>query len=62
MTQARIQNPALIVPGALDALQQLGSSARQAGIPEATLAMVTLHRAAVDGERVLVPLDVERGG
>jgi AhpD family alkylhydroperoxidase len=40
MTQARIANPALTVAGALQAAQQLGRSARHAGIPAATLAMV----------------------
>jgi len=31
MTQARIQNPALTVPGALDAAQQLGPARRDPG-------------------------------
>ncbi len=36
MIQARIQNPALTVPGALEAAEQLAASAKHAGIPEAT--------------------------
>ena len=56
MTQARIQNPALIVHGALDALQQLGNAARQAGIPEATLAMVTLRASQINGCSVCVDI------
>ena len=56
MTQARIQNPALIVPGALDALQQLGASAKHAGIPEATLAMVTLRASQINGCSVCVDI------
>jgi hypothetical protein len=35
--QARIQRPALTVPGALEAAQRLGSSATAAGIPETAL-------------------------
>ena len=56
MTQARIQNPALIVPGALDAFQQLGDSAKHAGIPEATLAMVTLRASQINSCSVCVDI------
>ena len=56
MTQARIQNPALTVPGALDAAQQLGLSAKHAGIPEATLAMVTLRASQINGCSVCVDI------
>ena len=56
MTQARIQNSALTVPGALDAAQQLGASAKHAGIPEATLAMVTLRASQINGCSVCVDI------
>jgi AhpD family alkylhydroperoxidase len=56
MTQARIQNPAVLVPGALDAFQQLGASARHAGIPEATLALVTLRASQINGCSVCVDI------
>ncbi len=56
MTQARIKNPALTVPGALDALQQLGTSARRAGISEATIAMVTLRASQINGCSVCVDI------
>ncbi len=56
MTQARIQNPALVVPGALEALQQLGNSARRCGVPEATLAMVTLRASQINGCSVCVDI------
>jgi AhpD family alkylhydroperoxidase len=56
MTQARIQNPALTVPGALDAFQQLGVAAKHAGIPEATLAMVTLRASQINGCSVCVDI------
>jgi AhpD family alkylhydroperoxidase len=54
--QARIKNPALGVPGALEAFQQLGNSARHAGIPEATLAMVTLRASQINGCSVCVDI------
>ena len=54
--QARIKNPALSVPGALDALQQLGASAGSAGIPETTLYMVQLRASQINGCSVCVDL------
>ncbi len=56
MKQARTQNPALIVPGALEALRGLSQSARGAGIPDATLAMVTLRASQVNGCSVCVDI------
>ena len=56
MTQARIENPALAVPGALEAFQQLGVSAHHAEIPEATLAMVTLRASQINGCSVCVDI------
>ena len=56
MIKARIQNPALTVPGALTAAQQLGESARHAGVPAATLAMVTLRASQINGCSVCVDI------
>jgi AhpD family alkylhydroperoxidase len=47
--QARIKNPALSVPGALEALQKLGASATTAGIAETTLYMVQLRASQING-------------
>src|SRR4051794_18004228 len=47
--QARIKNPAISVPGALEALQELGASATNAGIPETTLYMVHLRASQING-------------
>jgi AhpD family alkylhydroperoxidase len=47
--QARIQNPALSVPGALDAIQKFATSATAAGIPETTLYMVELRASQING-------------
>lgn len=54
--QARIKNPALSVPGALDALSELGESATKAGIPETTLHMVELRASQINGCSVCIDI------
>jgi AhpD family alkylhydroperoxidase len=54
--QARIKNPALSVPGALDALQQLGAAATTAGIPESTLYIAQLRASQINGCSVCVDI------
>ena len=54
--QARIENPAMSVPGALEALQKLGASASTAGIPETTLYMVHLRASQINGCSVCVDI------
>ena len=54
--QARIKNPALAVPGALDALQKLGTSTTSAGIPETTLYLVHLRASQINGCSVCVDI------
>jgi AhpD family alkylhydroperoxidase len=54
--QARIKNPALSVPGALEALQLLGASATSAGIPETTLYMAQLRASQINGCSVCVDI------
>jgi AhpD family alkylhydroperoxidase len=54
--QARIKNPALSVPGALEALQQLGAAATSAGIPETTLYLVHLRASQINGCSVCVDI------
>jgi AhpD family alkylhydroperoxidase len=54
--KARIKNPALAVPGALDALQQLAASATHAGIPATTLYMVELRASQINGCSVCVDI------
>jgi AhpD family alkylhydroperoxidase len=46
---ARIDNPALTVPGALEALQGLSNAIKQAGIPETTLYLVELRASQING-------------
>lgn len=54
--QARIQNPALSVPGAIDALLKLGASAGSAGIPETTLYLLELRASQINGCAVCVDI------
>ena len=41
--QARMKNPALIIPGALEALQALAKAAEKGGVPRRTVELVHLH-------------------
>jgi AhpD family alkylhydroperoxidase len=54
--QARIENPATTVRGALEAAQKLAASATTAGIPETTLAMVNLRASQINGCSVCVDI------
>lgn len=47
--QARIKNPALSVPGALDALRELGMAARAQDVSSETLALVELRTSQING-------------
>ena len=65
MMKARIKNPALTVPGALEALQQLGASAGTAGIPDTTLYLVHLRASQINGCSVCVDIhsrELEQAG
>lgn len=54
--KGRVDNPAVSVPGALEALQQLGASATNAGIPETTLYLVHLRASQINGCSVCVDI------
>ena len=54
--QARTKNPALVVPGALDALQQLAASATTAGIPPTTLYLSQLRASQINGCSICVDI------
>ncbi len=54
--QARIENPALSVPGALEALRDLAASAGTAGIPESTIYLVQLRASQINGCSVCVDI------
>ncbi len=56
MMQARIENPAMSVPGALEALQKLLASAGNAGIPETTHLLMHVRASQINGCSVCVEL------
>ena len=51
---ARMQNPALVVPGALDALMALGTAERATGVSEHVLELVHLRASQINGCGVCV--------
>jgi AhpD family alkylhydroperoxidase len=47
--QARMKNPALVIPEAMQALQALSKSIQKSGIPEKTLELVHLRASQING-------------
>jgi AhpD family alkylhydroperoxidase len=47
--QPRINNPAITVPGAMQALQKLGAAARRAGVPATTLYLIEVRASQING-------------
>jgi AhpD family alkylhydroperoxidase len=54
--QARIDNPALTVPGALQALQKLGTAVKHADVPATTLYLIELRASQINGCSVCVDM------
>jgi AhpD family alkylhydroperoxidase len=54
--QARIKNPALVIPGALEALEGLGNASASAGIPASTLYLLHLRASQINGCAVCVDI------
>jgi AhpD family alkylhydroperoxidase len=54
--QARIENPIFTVPGAMQALQSLGTAFQQAGVPDTTLYLVELRASQINGCSVCVDM------
>ncbi|HEU4730935.1 MAG TPA: carboxymuconolactone decarboxylase family protein [Kofleriaceae bacterium] len=52
--QARIKNPALLVPEAMPALQALAASVEKAGVPRRTLELMHLRASQINGCSVCV--------
>jgi AhpD family alkylhydroperoxidase len=47
--EQRMKNPAMIVPGALQALQTLGAAVRTSGLPASTLYLVEARASQING-------------
>jgi AhpD family alkylhydroperoxidase len=54
--QARMKNPAMIIPNAMQALQALGKSVEQSGLPSRTLGLVHLRASQINGCSVCVDM------
>ena len=54
--QARMKNPALVIPEAMQSLQALAKSAEQGGVPLRTLALTHLRASQINGCSVCVDL------
>lgn len=54
--QARIKNPGMLIPGAMEALQAVGSLTKKTGLPEKTVGLVHLRASQINGCSVCVDL------
>jgi AhpD family alkylhydroperoxidase len=63
--QARIKNPAMIVPDAMQSLLALGKAAKKSGVPSRTLNLVYLRASQINGCSVCVDMharDLKKAG
>jgi len=54
--EARIKNPAMIVPGAMQALQGLSTAAEKGGVPARTIGLVHMRASQINGCSVCVDM------
>src|SRR5262245_35539574 len=54
--QARMKQPAFVVPGAMDALQALGAAVEKSGLPRRTLELIHLRASQINGCSVCVDM------
>lgn len=54
--KARMQNPAMIIPDAMQALLALAASTKKGGVPSETLALVELRASQINGCSVCVDM------
>lgn len=54
--QARMKHPAMILPAAMEALQNLAKAAEQGGVPKRTLDLVHLRTSQINGCSVCVDM------
>jgi AhpD family alkylhydroperoxidase len=63
--KARMNNPALIITDAMQALQALGASAKKGGVPSRTLDLIYLRASQINGCSVCVDMhsrDLKKAG
>src|SRR5712691_3863951 len=63
--QARMNNPAMILPDAMKALHALGASAEKSGVPSRTIGLVQLRASQINGCSVCVDMhsrDLKKAG
>jgi AhpD family alkylhydroperoxidase len=63
--RARMSNPAMIVPGAMQALQALGAAAEKSGVPPLTTLLIQLRVSQINGCSVCVDMharELKRAG
>ena len=54
--QARMNNPAMIIPEAIKGLQALSASVEKAGVPKSTLGLIELRASQINGCSVCVDM------
>ena len=54
--QSRMNNPAIIIPDAMKALQSLSSAVEKSGVPKSTLGLVELRASQINGCSVCVDM------
>jgi AhpD family alkylhydroperoxidase len=47
--QARMENPVMLIPGAMEAMLKLGAAARESGVPATTLHLVEVRASQING-------------
>ena len=47
--ESRMENPVMVIPGAMDALQQLGAATLASGVPATTLYLVEMRASQING-------------
>jgi alkylhydroperoxidase family enzyme len=47
--QPRMKNPAMVIPGAMQAIQALSAATRQTDVPDVTLELVHLRASQING-------------
>ena len=55
--QARMKNPVMILPGAMEAIQSLAKAAELGGVPKKTLDLVHLRASQINGCSVCADMD-----